>query len=583
MNGSHTALIMRKGHSLRYAVAWNSSRGEQFSSVPPGEHSFLLSDLGDGVARVTAFNSAGSSPPSSVWVPEASPVATDRVSGSGGGFNLSWPASAGAICGYIVEWGPAHQQDWRVEWMKVPHPSASIPPKHFQAGVRYLLSIYACSQGRPHLLARKEGYAEEMAPNKTVQKLEGNPSGSGVQFHWDMVPPEGQHGFICGYHIYLNSSSGYKYEENIKNPDARDYTMRNVPPGWCTFKVTAYNSAGEGPEATLQYLVPVTESACRLIFSTLSAMAFYLIFTIICYQKRNWIKETLFPIISKPRVPQDLSTPTMFSSQTLDLEKCPYDRVEVFLSNEDSGEVPGEENGWSMCSPDSSSTPLMRCYQQAPSRTSHWCVPQAHPASPSGITSTLLQPPRAPPQPALSSGQYQPQGSAENGPQGSTENGPQGSGQYQPQGSVENGPQGSVENGPQGSVENGPQGSALLVDDGYQPQGSVENGPQGSAENGPQGSVENGPQGSVENGPQGSATAQLPLQVDDGYQPFPSLSTASPGPGGLDTPTSANSFTFLLGGASVSPASANPVRVNRPLPHKNYTNPTYQPIDYTHM
>ncbi|KAJ8261541.1 hypothetical protein COCON_G00172640 [Conger conger] len=480
--------------------------------------------------------------------------------------------------------------------------------------------------------------------------------------------------------------------------------MRNVPPGWYTFKVKAYNSAGAGPEATLYYRVPVTESACRLIFSTLSAMAFYLIFTIICYQKRNWIKETLFPIIPKPRVPQDLSTPTMFSSQTLDLEKCPYDRVEVFLSNEDSGEVPGEENGWSMCSPDSSSTPLMRCYQQAPSRTSHWCVPQAHPASPSGITSTLLQPPRAPPQPALSSGQYQPQGSAENGPQGSAENGPQGSGQYQPQGSVENGPQGSVENGPQGSgqyqyqpqgsgqyqpqgsaengpqgsvengpqgsvengpqgsakngpqgsVENGPQGSALLVDDGYQPQGSVENGPQGSGqyqyqpqgsgqyqpqgsaengpqgsvengpqgsvengpqgsaengpqgsvengpqgsallvddgyqpqgsvENGPQGSVENGPQGSVENGPQGSATAQLPLQVDDGYQPFPSLSTASPGPGGLDTPTSANSFTFLLGGASVSPASANPVRVNRPLPHRNYTNPTYQPIDYTHM
>lgn len=129
-----------------------------------------------------------------LYINPANGVIPSRILGSNGGFNLSWSASPIASCGYIVDWCPALGES-RVEWVKVPPSetnasifsgkSYSLPskllhlcnktfscltihlfcyirtPENFKDGLRYLLSIYACTQGAPVLLERREGYVRE--------------------------------------------------------------------------------------------------------------------------------------------------------------------------------------------------------------------------------------------------------------------------------------------------------------------------------------------------------------------------------------------------------------------------------------
>lgn len=118
-------------------------------------------------------------------------VNTSWIIGSNGGFNLSWSSSPTASCGYIVDWCTTGQ--CIVEWLKVPPnetkanifsgKSYSLPTKRlcivkcpyvtihlscyfftsetFKNGLRYSLSIYACTQGAPVLLEIREGYVRE--------------------------------------------------------------------------------------------------------------------------------------------------------------------------------------------------------------------------------------------------------------------------------------------------------------------------------------------------------------------------------------------------------------------------------------
>lgn len=121
----------------------------------------------------------------------AEKVKTSRIIGTNGSFSLSWTPSSKASCGYIVDWCPALRQ-CNLEWLKVP-PNETIASifssksyyfltKHqqnlcklvqqyiscyfsatenFIEGMRYCVSVYACTPGSPVLLERREGYVRE--------------------------------------------------------------------------------------------------------------------------------------------------------------------------------------------------------------------------------------------------------------------------------------------------------------------------------------------------------------------------------------------------------------------------------------
>lgn len=191
---------------------------------------------------------------------------TDRVNtswiiGSNSTFSLSWSASPTAGCGYVVDWCPTSGH-CKVEWLKVPpnqtnaiiSSSKSLPTKQlhlcnitfpdaaihlfcyfsttesFIEGVRYSLSVYACTQGAPVLLERREGYVSEKSKIESfdcsvahfvqqcftrVMLLPGIEDGlfkslkwkqqdSDVEVFWDPINPREQSAFIQGYVLYCS-------------------------------------------------------------------------------------------------------------------------------------------------------------------------------------------------------------------------------------------------------------------------------------------------------------------------------------------------------------------------------------------
>ncbi|KAJ8287294.1 hypothetical protein GJAV_G00049930 [Gymnothorax javanicus] len=305
-----SALIMWKplsanqshGQIQGYEVTWDSPSGSQHSRISPENHSFLLRDLGDGIATVTAFNSAGSSPPSRIGCPRLSggAVPVSQILGSRSGFDLSWPASTSATCGYVVEWSPAHKGcDLIVDWVKLPPQPNQVrlppdecqnSPEHFAAGLKYSLSVYSCSQGAPELLVRMEGYAEELVPDQRVQNLKVEQIGSSVVLQWDEVPQEGRRGFIRGYSVSRSAASGQVTTENISGAGVRNHTFFGLPPESLEFTVKAFTSAGEGPGATAAInLSPTADWLMWVTPVSLVSIACFLILTAVIYfRKRTW-------------------------------------------------------------------------------------------------------------------------------------------------------------------------------------------------------------------------------------------------------------------------------------------------------
>ncbi|KAG7476694.1 hypothetical protein MATL_G00085630 [Megalops atlanticus] len=357
MDSNHTGLIMWKrlskseshGRILGYEVTLRSSmkRETEKSTVactvdcgPPDHCSapFRLGDSGDRIVTVKALNSAGSSPPASITIPRL--VSDDEVtvllvSGSSGGFDLSWHPGASVTCGYIVEWYPTHiRRNCSINWMKVPtgNTSTRIQSGTFEPGERYSFSIYACTPGGPELLARMQGYAKELAPAEAVKNLMVEQHGSKVLLQWEGIPLEKQNGFIQGYFVYIKNGSHLISTENITEADAKSYTLRNLPYGVYDITVKAYTLGGEDKGATASIKFdPPTDWLILVSCTASAALTFILILIIVsCYWKRKWVNEKIYPEIPKPKLPDDFfKSQGLLGIRTLDVNPCPYSKVHV--------------------------------------------------------------------------------------------------------------------------------------------------------------------------------------------------------------------------------------------------------------
>ncbi|XP_051709761.2 oncostatin-M-specific receptor subunit beta isoform X4 [Oryctolagus cuniculus] len=122
--------------------------------------------------HVTANNSMGTSPASIVAVAGdpgngTENVKEERITGTDGGFPLSWKPKSGDVAGYVVDWC-AHPRDTSCDfqWKHVgPNTTSTvISSDSFEPGVRYSFRIYGLSTKRiAYLLAKKTGYCQELA------------------------------------------------------------------------------------------------------------------------------------------------------------------------------------------------------------------------------------------------------------------------------------------------------------------------------------------------------------------------------------------------------------------------------------
>ncbi|KAI3361999.1 hypothetical protein L3Q82_012204 [Scortum barcoo] len=167
----------------------------------------------------------------------------------------------------------------------------SFSPENFSNGVRYLLSIYACTQGAPVLLERREGYvSEERIEDGLFKSLKWKQQYSDVEVYWDPIPLREQTAFIQGYALYCL--------------DNNNNVVINVSKA---------------------------DNLIKAIFISLVAVFVLLsLITILCYGHWTCIKQKVYPPIPKPVLTDKwLTSLGEHSCHRLDVDPCHHSEADV--------------------------------------------------------------------------------------------------------------------------------------------------------------------------------------------------------------------------------------------------------------
>ncbi|XP_054842132.1 leukemia inhibitory factor receptor-like [Eublepharis macularius] len=301
-----------------YEVFW-SELDKSLSSVSvPAYYNGTTIDLGgnDYVFHVEAKNKAGSSPPSqikSAEVPVGSAPTEDGFA-VGDGVSIAWPPDSEVTCGYTVRWchapGP---EPCVVDWETFPSnvTQAVIKSAHFQPGVRYTFSVLGCKDNGYQLMKYVNGYTEELSPRIAPKVLVEHTTSDSILITWEMLPVSERRGFLRGYFLQFAKgeegkikSKGFETELfNISEPKQTKLKISNLQ-GKTSYhlNLSAYTAGGIGPGRSL-YVV-TKENSVGLIIAIIIPVAIVvvlgLVTSILCYRKREWIKETFYPDIPNP-------------------------------------------------------------------------------------------------------------------------------------------------------------------------------------------------------------------------------------------------------------------------------------------
>ncbi|XP_067401653.1 leukemia inhibitory factor receptor isoform X2 [Emydura macquarii macquarii] len=309
----------------------------------------------DCLISVVAKNRAGSSPPSritSVDIPSDN-VKTEQAIATGNGIYLSWYSDPNVTCGYTVKWCySSGSEPCNVDWETFPSNTtdALIKSALFQPGVRYNFSLYGCKHNGYQLLQTITGYMKELPPKVAPNFTVAETSSDSVLVKWEDIPVEDCQGFLKGYMLYFAkgkrgaSKPSYLEEgppevipKNITDLTKKSLRIRDLQ-GKTSYRLDlkAYTIGGMGPSKSL-YVV-TKENSVGLIIAILIPVAVAVVLgvvtSILCYQKREWIKETFYPDIPNPENSKALQFQKNICEgnaalKTLEMNPCTPNSVEV--------------------------------------------------------------------------------------------------------------------------------------------------------------------------------------------------------------------------------------------------------------
>nr|XP_015798877.2 oncostatin-M-specific receptor subunit beta [Nothobranchius furzeri] len=336
------------GDVTEYVVSWSrtSERSQQKQTRVPlshQNHTLILDRREQHVVMVTAKNQNGSSPPSTIITcsistcPDETSVKTSWIEGSSRSFSLSWPDSPAASCGYVVDWCPV-AQDAPLDWLKLPPNQTSVllTSGNFRDGLRYSLSIYACTEAAPVLLEKREGYVRETRiEGQLFKPLTLKQRDMDVEISWDRIPLTEQTALIRGYRLYYWENLNQVFNVSTDDPEATSLTARHLRGALYTFTVTAQTAVGECGDTSITSTLG--SSGDDLIQSVLISLGvvFGLLFivTFLCFRHWTCIKRKVYPPIPKPVVTDQWFSSPVKSSR-------PYLPPDQSLHGEGVVEVP---------------------------------------------------------------------------------------------------------------------------------------------------------------------------------------------------------------------------------------------------
>ncbi|XP_005872637.1 PREDICTED: leukemia inhibitory factor receptor [Myotis brandtii] len=345
------------GKILFYNVSCSSEEKTQsLSEIPDPQHKAEIQlDKHDYIISVVAKNSVGSSPPSriaSMEIPNDD-LKVEQTVGTGNGILLTWNYDPNMTCDYVIKWCNTSQpQPCLMDWKKVPADSteALIESDQFRPGVRYHFFLYGCRNHGYQLLRSVIGYVEELAPTVAPNFTVEDTSADSILVKWEDIPVEELRGFLRGYVFYFEKGerdtskmrgleSG-RSDVKVKNiTDISQKTLRIADlQGKTSYHLVlrAYTNGGLGPEKGM--FVVTKENSVGLIIAILIPVAVAVIVgvvtSVLCYRKREWIKETFYPDIPNPENCKALQFQKAVCEgssalKTLEMNPCTPNNVEV--------------------------------------------------------------------------------------------------------------------------------------------------------------------------------------------------------------------------------------------------------------
>ncbi|XP_062410054.1 leukemia inhibitory factor receptor-like isoform X2 [Sardina pilchardus] len=316
------------GEVMSYELSWSGLH----KNLYPTQHCYNMDTMNTTIT-IKAVNNVGYSQPSTITIPsQTGDVETTRVNGSNGGVELTWDSTPGASCGYVVDWYPVGSQDkCDIQWIKIPagQTNATIN-SGFIDGVRYTFSLYACTTDAPELQWRWEGYGRELTPERSSSAF-ASQDGLDVVVTWDEIPLVHRRGFIQKYAISYSSIS-HDYYEEIPESEERMKRIPNPRGEFYNFQIRAFTSAGEGPAGNFSF--DPRPQTRQTIIRSITSLGFVIIivavFSILCYRKRTWLKEKLYPDIPGPQ----LNSSTSKEIHDIQLLAIPAENVDYLLACE---------------------------------------------------------------------------------------------------------------------------------------------------------------------------------------------------------------------------------------------------------
>ncbi|XP_072870889.1 leukemia inhibitory factor receptor isoform X2 [Chlorocebus sabaeus] len=334
------------GKILSYNVSCSSDEGKQsLSEIPDPQHKAEIQlDKNDYIISVVAKNSVGSSPPSKIASMEIpnDDLKIEQVVGMGKGILLTWHYDPNMTCDYVIKWCNSSQSEpCLMDWRKVPSNSTEtvIESDQFRPGVRYNFFLYGCKNQGYQLLRSMIGYIEELAPTVAPNFTVEDTSADSILVKWEDIPVEELRGFLRGYLFYFGKGERDTSKMRVLESGRSDIKVKNITDisqktlriadlqGKTSYHLVlrAYTDGGVGPEKSM-YVVTKENLAVAVIVGVVTS--------ILCYRKREWIKETFYPDIPNPENCKALQFQKSVCEgssglKTLEMNPCTPNNVEV--------------------------------------------------------------------------------------------------------------------------------------------------------------------------------------------------------------------------------------------------------------
>uniref|UniRef100_A0A8I5NSK9 Leukemia inhibitory factor receptor n=2 Tax=Papio anubis TaxID=9555 RepID=A0A8I5NSK9_PAPAN len=345
------------GKILSYNVSCSSDEETQsLSEIPDPQHKAEIQlDKNDYIISVVAKNSVGSSPPSKIASMEIpnDDLKIEQVVGMGKGILLTWHYDPNMTCDYVIKWcNSSRSEPCLMDWRKVPSNTTEtvIESDQFRPGVRYNFFLYGCRNQGYQLLRSMIGYIEELAPTVAPNFTVEDTSADSILVKWEDIPVEELRGFLRGYLFYFGKGERDTSKMRVLESGRSDIKVKNITDisqktlriadlqGKTSYHLVlrAYTDGGVGPEKSM-YVV-TKENSVGLIIAILIPVAVAVIVgvvtSILCYRKREWIKETFYPDIPNPENCKALQFQKSVCEgssglKTLEMNPCTPNNVEV--------------------------------------------------------------------------------------------------------------------------------------------------------------------------------------------------------------------------------------------------------------